>query len=61
MEEVKEVMENLKEGFMKRLTTSLLWFAAVVFKFLHSVDFFYALEEKKSIREAQAFLENCKL
>lgn len=61
MEEVKEVMGNLKGGFMKRLITSLLWFAAVVFKFLQSVDFFYALEEKKSIREAQAFLENCKL
>lgn len=42
-----EVMGNLKGGFMKRLITSLLWFATVVFKFLQSADFFSAFEEKK--------------
>lgn len=57
-----DIMGNLKESFIKRLITSLLWFAAAVFKFLQSVDFFYALGlKKKNIREAQTFLENCKL
>lgn len=28
--------------------TSILWFAAVAFKLLQSVDSFYALEDKKS-------------
>lgn len=50
-----EVMENLKKGFMKRLITSLLWFAAVVFVFLQSVDFFCALEEKENHKGSTDF------
>lgn len=40
---------------MKRLITSVLWFAAVVFKLLQSVDFFYALEEKTNHKRSAGF------